>query len=155
MTFKILVICTANICRSPVAQVILNKLLAGKNVHIQSAGTRAVDGNRADPAMQMLMHSQFPELSEQLSSHFSRALMASQISAADLVLGMEQVHLDWVNKMQPIAVGKAKLLSHWSNREPISDPVGGSQEEYQMGFNLITNECKLWAQKIQQLGLCS
>lgn len=155
MTFKILVICTANICRSPVAQVMLNTMLAGKNVHIQSAGTRAVDGNRADPQMQMLMHSQFPELAEQLFNHSSRALMASHLSGADLILGMEQGHLDWVNKVQPIALGKAKLLSHWSTREAIADPVGGSEADYQQGFDLITNECKLWAQKIQQLGLCS
>jgi len=155
MALKILVICTANICRSPVAQVFLNHLLAGNDVQIQSAGTLAVDGNRADPAMQILMNERFPDLSPELGNHVSRALMASHLSNADLVLCMEQSHIDWVNKLQPIAVGKTKLLSHWNSRQAIADPVGGSKQEYQQGFNHIWSECELWSQKIQQLGLCS
>jgi protein-tyrosine phosphatase len=67
---------------------------------------------------------------------------------------MEQSHIDWVNKVQPIASGKTKLLSHWNGRLAIADPVGGSQSDYRAGFDLIVRESELWAQKIQQLGLC-
>ena len=155
MTLKILVICTANICRSPVAQVFLSRLLAGKDVQASSAGTLAVDGNRADPNMQILMNTHYPEISPQLSNHVSRALMSSHLSSADLVLCMEQSHIDWVNKVQPIAIGKTKLLSHWSNREAIADPIGGSEQDYQQWFFQMESECMLWAQKIQQLGMCS
>jgi len=155
MTFNILVICTANICRSPVAQVLLNRLLAGKDAQTSSAGTLAVDGNRADPTMQILMNTHHPEMSPQMSNHVSRALMSSHLSHADLVLCMDQSHMDWVNKIQPIAVGKTKLLSHWSDREAIIDPIGGSEQDYQEGFFRIGSECALWAQKIQQLGMCS
>jgi len=155
MTLKILVVCTANICRSPVAQVFLKQLLLGKDVQIVSAGTLAVDGNRADQTMQVLMYQGFPELADKLSSHSSRALMASHLSEADVVLCMEQSHIDWVNKVQPIAMGKTKLLSHWSDRKALSDPIGGTEAEYQQGFNQIWSECQLWSDKIQQLGMCS
>ena len=155
MALKILVICTANICRSPVAQVFLSRLLAGKGVQTSSAGTLAVDGNRADPTTQILMNTHYPEMSPELSNHVSRALMASHLSQADLVLCMEPSHLNWVNKIQPIAIGKTKLLSHWSNREAIADPIGRSEQDYQYGFSQMESECVLWAQKIQQLGMCS
>lgn len=152
--FNILVVCTANICRSPVAQVFLSQHLSGKQVQIQSAGTLAVDGNYADSTMQILMNTEFPEMSPQLSNHFSRALMPSHLSNADLVLCMEQSHLDWVNKLQPIALGKTKLLTHWGSQEMISDPVGSSKQTYWHSFKKIESACELWSQKIQLLGMC-
>jgi len=53
--FKILVVCTANICRSPAAQHFLLQSLKGKQVTVTSAGTLALDGNAADPTIQTLM----------------------------------------------------------------------------------------------------
>jgi len=155
MSFRIMVVCTANICRSPVAEVFLRHFLDGKDVQIQSAGTQALDGNPADPAMQILMNTRFPDMSSQLYHHSSRALMGSHLSNSDLILCMEPRHLDWVNQRQPIALGKTKLLTHWNGRQAIDDPIGGSEQEYAKGFEQIWSECQLWSEKIQQLGLCS
>ena len=155
MSSQILVICTANICRSPVAEVFLRRLLGEKGLQIQSAGTRAVDGNHADPTMQTLMNARFPEMSDQLYHHSSQALTVEHLSQADLILGMEPAHLDWVNQRHPIALGKTKLLSHWSNRQAIDDPVGQSEPTYLQSFEQNWSECQLWSEKIPQLGLCS
>ncbi len=42
--FKILTVCTGNICRSPLAEGLLRKVLRGLPVEVSSAGTGALVG---------------------------------------------------------------------------------------------------------------
>ncbi|MCC7128594.1 MAG: hypothetical protein IT192_07250, partial [Microbacteriaceae bacterium] len=44
---RILTVCTGNICRSPLAEALLAKELKGLPVAVESAGTGAIDGDRA------------------------------------------------------------------------------------------------------------
>ena len=46
---KILFVCTGNICRSPMAEIIFKNMAKGKRWTIRSAGTHACDGLRMTP----------------------------------------------------------------------------------------------------------
>ena len=49
MTFRVLTVCTANVCRSPLAEALLRHRLDPARFVVESAGVRALDGGRTDP----------------------------------------------------------------------------------------------------------
>jgi protein-tyrosine phosphatase len=150
--FRVLVVCTANICRSPAGEVFLARALQGRAAQVNSAGTLAVDNHFAHPeiAQQMIARG-FPEI----RNHRSTALMPSRLSQYGLILCMEQEHLNWVLKAQPTATGKAKLLGHWDGQKGVMDPINGPKEGYTQALDLIETYCQQWADKIVNLGLCT
>ena len=52
--FAIVTICTGNICRSPLAEVLLRERLSGVGVVVRSAGTHALTGHGMSPEAQEL-----------------------------------------------------------------------------------------------------
>ena len=88
---RLLFVCTANQCRSPLGEVIARGELAVRGVDalIGSAGTHAVDGAPATDQTQMVAK----EYRADLSGHLSRPVTRELVSAADLVLCMEPAHV--------------------------------------------------------------
>lgn len=149
--FRVLVVCTANICRSPAGEIFLARALKGRMAQVDSAGTLAVDNHLVHPEIEQQMIARgFPEISE----HHSTTLMPSRLSQYDLILCMEQDHLNWILRAQPTATGKAKLLGHWDGQKGVVDPINGPKEGYTQALGLIETYCQQWADKIVSLGLC-
>lgn len=98
---KILVVCTGNICRSPAAAAILRMRLAARGVaaSVDSAGTQADRGRPIDKDVASALHA----AGHDASAHHSRPLTRSDIAGADLVLGMERVHVREVVALEPLA----------------------------------------------------
>jgi protein-tyrosine phosphatase len=80
--FRILVVCTANVCRSPLAEIVLRRGLAGQHsefVDVTSAGTHA-DAGQPMCAQGAAHAGVDPDV------HRSRLLSAVDLADADLVL---------------------------------------------------------------------
>jgi len=149
---RILVVCTANICRSPAAQQFLARALAGHPVEVHSAGTMAIDNHFAHPQIeQQMVQRGYPAITQ----HRSCALMPSQLARYDLILCMEQDHLDWIKRASPTSTGKTKLLGHWDGQAGVLDPINGPEEGYSQCLDLMDAYCQQWANKVLALGLCS
>jgi protein-tyrosine phosphatase len=99
---RILTVCTANVCRSPVAERLLARRLhaGGRSVVVRSAGTHGgslpVHRHTLDAAS---------TLGVDLSDHVSRALTAELLDSdgADLVIAMTREHLRHAVALQPAA----------------------------------------------------
>lgn len=100
MTFRILTVCTGNICRSPVAELLLARGLAGlPGVQVASAGTGALVGaGIPDPALRLLDAEGVDG-----RDHRSRQLTSAMIREADLVLAMAREHRRAVVELVPAA----------------------------------------------------
>ncbi|WP_431796608.1 low molecular weight phosphatase family protein [Microbacterium enclense] len=100
MTFTILTICTGNICRSPVAELLLARGLADlPDVAIASAGTGALVGaGIPDPALRLLSNDGVDG-----RAHSSRQLTSDMIREADLVLAMAREHRRAAVELLPAA----------------------------------------------------
>lgn len=101
-TFRILTVCTGNICRSPMAEQYLRAGLDKSGVEgvmVESAGTMAQDGQR--------MPAQAERLSAQYGadprSHAARYLFEGHVAGADLIFGMAREHRRAVVSMFPRA----------------------------------------------------
>jgi len=102
---RLLVVCEGNICRSPVAALLLATAL-GPDVEVTSAGTRAVVGAPVEPAMAAFLG----ERAVELDGFRARQLRADQVRAADLVLTMSRRQRSAAVGFAPAAVRRAFTL---------------------------------------------
>jgi protein-tyrosine-phosphatase len=125
--FEVLVVCTGNSCRSPMAEGLLAKMLAGEPVRVRSAGTGAPAGLRA--SNQAIAAA--GEHGVDLVRHWARLLTGAMIESADLVLVMERYHRERVIELAPGAARKTKLLLSYAGRDvEVDDPVGRPTDAY-------------------------
>jgi protein-tyrosine phosphatase len=87
---SILVLCTANICRSVIAQAMLAARLAaqGTRADVASAGLLA-DGHRPPQEVTEVL----ADRGLDVSGHRSHRLTAADLAAADLVIGLAREHV--------------------------------------------------------------
>ncbi len=139
---KILVVCVGNICRSPTGEYLLKNLL--KNKQVASAGVGALVGKPADAlASQVAL-----EHGVSLEGHQAQQLTADLCHEYDLILVMEQGHVEAVTNIAPEARGKTMLLSRWAGQEDIPDPYRQSKEAFQHAFKMIEEGAMSWAKKL-------
>jgi protein-tyrosine phosphatase len=149
VSFSILVVCTANICRSPAGQAMLAAQLAGRKVRIESAGTLALSGNAVDGTVSRLLEARGLDA---MLSHRSKPIMPTMLGRYDLILCMETEHLEQVLKLYPMGRGKVRLMGHWST-EQVPDPVGRAEAVYAAALDQIETSAKQWAQKLTNMGM--
>lgn len=146
--FSVLVLCTGNICRSPVAEAMLARLLAGRaEIQVQSAGLAAPLGVRPDPlAVQTAAALGYTLATDKRSI----AVSAPMLKGVDLILVMEKKHKREVSRQMATATGKTFLLGHWQNLE-IPDPIGCSAEFFAGVADQLELACRSWAEQIGKL----
>lgn len=139
---SILIVCTGNICRSPIGERFLRNLLPNKK--IDSAGTGALIDHTADNSA--IKVAQIHGVS--LDGHQARQFTSSIGRQYDLILAMEKSHIEQIGYIAPEARGKTMLFGHWLEQRDIPDPYRKSDEAFLSVYKLIEQAGILWAQKL-------
>ncbi|HHD2899623.1 protein tyrosine phosphatase [Klebsiella pneumoniae] len=139
---SILVLCTGNICRSPIAERLLRRSLPIKQ--IDSAGVGAMVDKPADASAIRVAD----KYGLSLDGHRARQFSASLGRQYQLILVMEHKQLEQVSKVAPEVRGKTMLLGHWLDGREIPDPYKKSDEAFDSVYQLIDLACKLWTEKL-------
>lgn len=139
---SILVICTGNICRSPIAERILRNALPQKKV--DSAGVGALIDKPADSSAQNVANRHGVSLDGHRGTQFTSTLGRNY----QLILVMEQQHIEQISRIAPEARGKTMLLGHWLGGREIPDPYRKSDEAFESVYRLIDQACELWVEKL-------
>ena len=128
---KILVICTGNTCRSPMAEGIFESLVKEKNleVEISSAGTCAYDGDSVTNHAEMALK----KMGIDISNHKSKLVHRDLIERVDIVLTMTKSHKETIIRNFPEAKNKIFLLNEYAFKEikDVVDPFGGTIIDYE------------------------
>jgi protein-tyrosine phosphatase len=138
----ILIVCSGNICRSPIGERILRRLLPQKR--IDSAGITASIGLSADAGAMRIANQQ----NLLLDGHRSRRFTPEIAAQYDLILVMEKRHIERITDMAPEVRSKSMLLGYWLNRSEIPDPWRKSDEAFGYVYQLIDSACRTWASKL-------
>lgn len=132
LMLRILLVCTGNTCRSPMAAALLSDMvlqagLADK-IAVESAGI-AAGCQPASLQAQAVMR----QAGLQLDKHCSAQLVPAKLAAADLILTMTVSHKRAAASMAPGMTGKIFTLAEFAGQAAdVSDPFGGSEAEYRM-----------------------
>ena len=128
---RILVVCTANICRSPVAEKLLQTRLAHAGLAdwtVASAGTWAAEGHTAAPFSMELM----AERGLDINPHRSQPVTESLMQQVDLVICLETNHAETLRHAYPNDAFKIETLRGVAGEQgSVADPYGRSRRQYQ------------------------
>ncbi|MER2598426.1 MAG: low molecular weight protein arginine phosphatase [Caldilineales bacterium] len=129
---QVLVVCTANICRSPMAMGLLRQRIAAdgleEEIIVHSAGVYGLDGQPASqPGVELLA-----ERAVDISEHRAHTISAADMEAADLVLVMEESHRRTLFHTYPHLLYKVFLFSEMAgDYHDIRDPYRQPREAYE------------------------
>lgn len=146
--FTVLLVCSGNSCRSPMAKGILEKMLEKKNVFVYSAGTIAISGNLASDFAVIAAQKYGADISHHLSAPLTKEL----INNADLILVMSPKHKDAVLELVPEAEVKTFLLREYAFgiSEEVFDPIGQPLEIFEKVAAVINESLTKVAEDIKE-----
>lgn len=107
----IMFVCTGNICRSPMGELLLTRYLRGTSIRVSSAGTKGLTTHQIDPSARRIMDS----IGIDSSGFRSRRLTRSMVQSADLILCFEQGQRKSIVTLVPTAVRYTFLLGDFAN----------------------------------------
>ncbi|MGL4650137.1 MAG: low molecular weight phosphotyrosine protein phosphatase [Caldilineaceae bacterium] len=154
-TLRVYVVCTANICRSPMGMGILQERIAaagfGKRVEVVSRGVQAIEGYGAAPMSTLLM----AERGIDLSRHLSAPLTTRDVESAALILVMEERQRQMIMRLWPRA---SKRVLLWRELEgeamDVPDPYAFGRPQYETTLALLERALDAgWPALCDRLGL--
>ena len=141
---SILLVCTGNICRSPLAEGLLRQHLP--QLRIYSAGLAAVLGQPATEQTQALALAAGADI----ATHRAQQINAFLVQYAQLILVAEQRQRQDIEKQYPTSRGRVFRICEASQQD-IPDPYLGDAPRYQSSADLTALGIADWAQKITTL----
>ncbi len=145
--YRIITVCTGNICRSPMAELMLAEALAEaqlSDVDVDSAGITSYEAGRPiDPraARKLAAHNISSEL------HVAREWRSEWFHTRELILALDVDHYGWLRQAAPdqASLAKIRMLRSFdpavAGRDPldqgIEDPWYGGHADFDATWELI------------------
>ncbi len=155
MTKHVLIVCTGNICRSPMAYGLLKAKIEEEGledkIRVETAGTYALEGEPPSPLAQKAL----AERGIDISHHRARQITTRMIKEADLIIVMTESHRKSILYTLPEAATKIVLLSELAGEHrDIADPYGHPYEAYVTTAAMLeTYINRGWPRLLKRLGL--
>ena len=154
---RILMVCLGNICRSPIAQAVLEAKLRQcglAHIEVDSAGTSGVHaGEPPDPRAQRAARNRGYDLSRQRS----RQLKGEDFQDFSLILAMDNANLQRLRQLCPQDQQfKLKLLldyRHRLGRQEVPAPYYGNPQHFEDVLDLVEDACGRLAHDLQERGV--
>ena len=137
---SILIVCIGNICRSPTAEAILKDRLAGTGIAVSSAGLGAMVGKPIDATAAAVL----ADAGLSIPEHRARQITPAMIREADLILTMENRHIQSIHSITPEARGKTFLLGRWLSGCEAPDPYRQSRPAFVHVYSILDKSVNAW-----------
>lgn len=120
---SVLFVCSANICRSPMAEGLMKALVKekGETWRIESAGVWAMNRSPAVGNTLQVLRTRGIDLSR----HISRQITFEMAEEFNLVLTMESNHQEALHAAFPELAGKVFMMTEMIDKKvDVADPIG-------------------------------
>jgi protein-tyrosine phosphatase len=135
---KVLMVCLGNICRSPLAQGILESKLKGLTIPVDSAGTEAYHvGNSPDPRSIAVAKKHGIDISQQKARQFS----LSDFKEFSHIFVMDRSNYNAIIAKAASEEELKKINFILNDQEEVPDPYYGGPEGVQNCFTLLEDAC--------------
>ncbi|MFH9005710.1 low molecular weight protein-tyrosine-phosphatase [Streptomyces afghaniensis] len=143
MTYRVCFVCTGNICRSPMAEIVFRARVAEAGldglVEVDSAGTGGWhEGDAADPRTVAVL-----EENGYATGHTARQFQPSWFSRLDLVVALDSGHLRALRRLAPTEqdAQKVRLLRSYDPAAgddlDVPDPYYGGAEGFEECLEMV------------------
>ena len=149
--FTVSFVCTGNICRSPMGEVVLRNLLEreglGERVRVVSAGTGDWHvGGPADPRAVSTLR----QYGLDGASHVAQQFLAASFREVDLVLALDRSHERFLRSLAPTSEDAAKvhLLRSFDEQAvaagelEVDDPYFGEDADFVTTYEEVLPACE-------------
>ncbi|WP_322804531.1 low molecular weight protein-tyrosine-phosphatase [Vibrio alfacsensis] len=143
---RILVVCTGNICRSPIAEALLKSALPSHV--IESAGIHVLNNKLTDASAHQYSQEVCIEHGFNLSHHSARQLNSNLCDQFDLILVMSHEQIEEVASISPRSRGKTMLFGHWIGQGEIQDPLNRSKSAFNALFLTLQSATNSWKRRL-------
>tara|TARA_R110002072_G_scaffold299001_2_gene473788 strand:+ start:2775 stop:3251 length:477 start_codon:yes stop_codon:yes gene_type:complete len=140
--FRVLFVCSGNICRSPTAEGVFLQLVRSRNladrIGVDSAGTGAWHaGQPPDPRSQQTALARGIDISDQRA----RPVRTDDFAAFDLIVAMDSGHFqDLSHRCPPTHTGRVRLFMDFAPEtgiRDVPDPYYGPGDGFARVFEMI------------------
>lgn len=150
MPVKILMVCLGNICRSPLAEGILQSKLPKDKFIVDSAGTGDWHaGQQPDKRSITTAKNRGLDISKQQA----RQLKVSDFETFDYIYVMDKSNYENVIKLAPNEAAKAKVVLMMDALHPekgveVPDPYFGGPEGFENVYDMLDESCTIIAERL-------
>lgn len=140
---SILFVCLGNICRSPSAQAVMEKLAKnqGLSIHFDSAGTGNHHvGEKPDPRAIDVGGT----LDFDLTSLRARQLSTQDFYKFDIIFAMDNNNLANIKKVMPTNATAQVMLFDKFTKQEVADPYYGDVSDFRAMFGHIERVSRAW-----------
>ena len=138
MPKQVLIVCTGNTCRSPMAEVLLRAVLpTDSDWIVASAGTSAAPGAAASEFSRVAI----AECGLKLDSHRSQLVTQELVDASMVIVAMANRHVEKILQRVPSARDRIYLMRSFDAKAPtgsdVFDPYCGTLADYRSCRDMI------------------
>ncbi len=144
----VMFVCTANICRGPIAEKLFTKMIREQGLNLSSDSSGLLEGGHmiSLSSMQLLMENGITEAEE----HVSKQITPQMVAASWLVLTMEERQRDFLRSANPESMHKILTLNEITGYEgDIEDPYGSEIDTYRETYAIIEDRLNILMSKIK------
>ena len=145
--YSVLMVCLGNICRSPAAQAVLQRMVDERGLsdrfYIDSAGIGGWHiGDLPDKRMRVHARPRGYEL-----THRARRVQASDFEDFDLIVGMDAANVDDLRTLaatieqQNKVVMMGDYIRQYPNHDYVPDPYYEGSEGFELVLDLLEDAC--------------